>query len=299
MNRITASITLTALGLISSSVSKAGYTVAKLVDAEGITVDSFSFHQGYVEVNGLNMYYEVYGEGKPLVLIHGGGSTIQTTFGKAIPLLAKNRKIIAVELQAHGRTDDRNAALSFEQDADDVVTFLKKIGVDNADFLGFSNGGTTTLCIAIRYPSIVNKMILASALAKRDGVPAWFWDFMEGAKLENMPRELKDAYLEVTPDLERLQVMHDKDAKRMVDFVDIPDEKITTIKAPTLVLIGDKDVITLEHAMEMHRLITNSQLAIIPGGHGEYLGEVTTLNPDFKETELAIPLLEKFLNKAW
>ncbi|MBD1426953.1 alpha/beta hydrolase [Sphingobacterium arenae] len=293
-----ASIALTTLGLISNSASKAEYTVTEVSEEEGLTLDSASF-QGYVEVNGLNMYYEIYGEGKPLVLIHGGGSTIQTTFGKAIPLLAKNRKIIAVELQAHGRTGDRNTELSFQQDADDVVTLLKKIGVDKADFLGFSNGGTTTLYIATEYPIVVDKIILASALAKRNGVPQWFWEFMEDAKLDNMPQQLKDAYLDVTPDVKRLRVMHDKDARRMLHFVDIPDEKIRDIEAPTLVLIGDKDVITLEHALELHQLITNSELAIIPGGHGEYIGEVTTLKPDFKETDLVVPLLEKFLDKAW
>src|SRR5690606_28106385 len=263
MNKIMASIALTTLGLISNSASKAEYTVTEVSEEEGLTLDSASF-QGYVEVNGLNMYYEIYGEGKPLVLIHGGGSTIQTTFGKAIPLLAKNRKIIAVELQAHGRTGDRNTELSFQQDADDVVTLLKKIGVDKADFLGFSNGGTTTLYIATEYPIVVDKIILASALAKRNGVPQWFWEFMEDAKLDNMPQKLKDAYLDVTPDVKRLRVMHDKDARRMLHFVDIPDEKIRDIEAPTLVLIGDKDVITLEHALELHQLITNSELAIIP-----------------------------------
>jgi len=299
MNKIMASIALTTLGLISSSVSKAEYTVTEaLEEEEGSTSDSASF-QGYVEVNGLNMYYEIYGEGKPLVLIHGGGSTIQTTFGKAIPLLAQNRKVIAVELQAHGRTADRNTELSFRQDADDVVALLKKIGVDKADFLGFSNGGTTTLYIAMEYPIVVDKVILASALAKRNGVPEWFWEFMEDAKLDNMPQQLKDAYLEVTPDRKRLQVMHDKDARRMLHFTDIPDEKIQAIEAPTLVLIGDKDVITLEHALELHQLITNSELAIIPGGHGEYIGEITTLKPDFKETDLVVPLVEKFLDKAW
>ena len=91
--------------------------------------------------------------------------------------------------------------------------------------------------------------------------------------------------------------MHDKDAKRMVNFKDIPDEKIKSIKAPTLIIIGDKDVITPEHALEMHRLIANSELAIIPGGHGEYIGEITTLKPDFKESDLVVPMIEKFLNK--
>jgi pimeloyl-ACP methyl ester carboxylesterase len=261
------------------------------------TKDKSTFNSGYSEVNGLKMYYEIYGQGKPLVLIHGGGSTIQTNFEKIIPLLAKNRKVIAVELQAHGRTSDRNADLSFEQDADDIATLLKNLHIDKADFLGFSNGGTTTLQIAIRHPEIVNKMILGSALAKRNGVPYWFWGLMSQARLENMPGQLKEGYKKVAADTNGLKVMHDKDAKRMVNFKDIPDEQIKSIKVPTLIIIGDKDIITPEHAFELHKQIINSELAIIPGGHGEYIGEVTTIKSDFKESDLVVPMIEKFLNK--
>lgn len=255
------------------------------------------FKSGYAEVNGLNMYYEIYGKGKPLVLIHGGGSTIQSTFEKVIPLFAKNRKVIAMELQAHGRTNDRDADLSFEQDADDVATLLKNLKIDKADFFGFSNGGTTALQIAIRHPEIVDKIVLGSALAKRNGVPEQFWAFMRQARLDNMPEQLKTAYTNVSTNPNGLQVMHDKDAKRMVGFRDIPDGKINSIKAPTFIIIGDKDVITPEHAIELHRQIANSELAIIPGGHGAYIGEVTTIKPDFKTSDLVVPMIEKFLDK--
>ena len=261
------------------------------------TTSGLKFSKGYSEVNGIRMYYEVYGKGKPIVLVHGGGSTIQTNFGNLIPLLAKNRKVIALELQAHGRTGDRNADLTFEQDADDVAGLLKNLGIGKADFLGFSNGGTTTLQIAISHPEIVDRIILASALAKRNGVPEWFWGFMEQASLDNMPEQLKAGYLKVASDTNGLQIMHDRDVKRMVNFKDIPDEQIRSIKVPTLIIIGDKDVITPEHAIEMHRLIANSDLAIIPGGHGEYIGEVTTVGPDFRDSELVVPMIEKFLNK--
>ena len=264
---------------------------------ETTTSDSLTFKSDYSEVNGLKMYYEMYGQGKPIVLIHGGGSTIQTNFEKIIPLISKNRMVIAVELQAHGRTNDRNADLTFEQDADDVATLLKNLNIDKADFLGFSNGGTTTLQIAIRHPEIISKMILGSALAKRNGVPDWFWGFMSQAKLENMPDQLKEGYRKVAADTNGLQVMHDRDAKRMVNFKDIPDDQIKSIKAPTLVIIGDKDVITPEHAIELHRQIANSELAIIPGGHGEYIGEITTITRDFKESELIVPMIDKFLDK--
>ena len=264
---------------------------------EKTSTDQPGFTSGYSDVNGLKMYYEIHGQGKPLVLIHGGGSTIQSTFEKIIPLLAKNRQIIAVELQAHGRTSDRNAPSTFEQDADDIAALLKILKISKADFFGFSNGGTTTLQIAIRHPEIVGKIVLGSALAKRNGMPAWFWDFMKQATLENMPEQLKTAYKKVAADSNGLQIMHDRDAYRMLQFKDIPAEQIKSIKAPALIIIGDKDVITPEHAIELHRLLEGSELAIIPGGHGEYIGEVTTIKPDFKESDLAVPLIERFLNK--
>lgn len=269
------------------------------MDMVTTTSDSLIFKNGYSEVNGLKMYYEIYGQGNPLVLIHGGGSTIQTNFGKPIPLLSKNRKVIAVELQAHGRTNDRNTDLTFEQDADDVATLLKNLKIDKADFLGFSNGGTTTIQIAIRHPEIVAKMILCSALAKRNGVPDWFWGFMAQAKLENMPKQLQDGYKKVAADTSGLQRMHDRDAKRVINFKDIPDEQIKAIKITTLIIIADKDIITPEHAIELRRQIANSELAIVPGVHGQYIGEITTITPDFKESDLVIPMIEKFLyNKS-
>lgn len=254
--------------------------------------------KGYSEVNGIEMYYEIYGKGKPLVLIHGGGSTIQTTFGRVIPMLAKRYKVIAMELQAHGRTSDRDAQESFLQDANDVVTLLKNLHIAKANFFGFSNGGTTTIQIAIHHPELVDKIILGSALCKRNGIPARFWDFMKQAQLANMPKQLKDAYLKVSDNPKGLQNMHDKDAARMVNFKDISDEQIKSIKAPTFIIIGDRDVITPEHAIEMHRFIANSNLAIIPGGHGEYIGEITTPKSDSKEANFVIPLIVSFLDKS-
>ncbi|PTT02721.1 alpha/beta hydrolase [Pedobacter sp. HMWF019] len=284
--------------LILSFCSKANQSKENANQVKRSLNDTLMSKKGYSEVNGIKMYYEIYGKGKPLVLLHGGGSTIQTTFGRVIPMLAQHRQVIAVELQAHGRTSDRDKDVSFEQDADDVAVLLKHLNIDKADFFGFSNGGTTTVQIAIRYPQIVNKMILGSALCKRNGVPVQFWDFMKGAKLANMPEPLKEAYLQVTPDPKGLQNMHDKDAKRMVNFTDIPDKQIESIKAPALIIIGDKDIITPEHAIEMHRQMTNSELAIIPGIHGEYIGEITTLKLASKEEDFVIPMIERFLDKS-
>lgn len=251
----------------------------------------------FAPVNGIKMFYQIYGKGKPLILIHGGGSTIESTFGRVIPMLSKHRKVIAVELQAHGRTSDRNSDLSFEQDADDVVSLLRYLKIDRADFFGFSNGGTSALQIAIRHPKVVNKIVLGSALSKRNGVPPEFWDFMKEAKLNNMPQELKNAYIKVATDSAGLQIMHDRDAKRMLNFKDIPDRQIKSITAATLIIVGDKDVILPEHALEMHRLLSRSELAIIPGTHGEYIEEITTLSHNSNQAKFVIPLIETFLDK--
>jgi pimeloyl-ACP methyl ester carboxylesterase len=250
---------------------------------------------GYSEVNGIRMYYEIYGEGKPLVLIHGGGSTIQTSFGRIIPGLSENRQVIGVELQAHGRTSDRNSGLSFEQDADDVSGLLKNLKIASADFFGFSNGGSTAMQIAIRHPEMVNKLIVGSSFYKRSGLPAQFWEFMREARLENMPQHYKDAYVKVASDPGNLQLMHDKCAKRMVEFTDWNDSLLRLIKAPTLLVSGDTDVATAEHTVEMHRLISGSRLAIIPGGHGEYMGEITTMDSTGFDPKFIVHLLESFL----
>lgn len=261
---------------------------------ESISSDSRPSKAAHSSVNGISMYYEIYGSGSPLVLIHGGGSTIQTSFGRVIPELAKKHHVIAVELQAHGRTNDRNADLTFEQDADDVATLLHNIGIEKADFFGFSNGGTTAVQIAIRHPQIVNKIILGSALTKRSGMPAGFWEFMNHASIEQMPEQLKTAYREAAADANGLQIMHDRDVKRMVNFKDIPDSLISTIQSPALVITGDKDVILPEHALQLSRLLPKARLAIIPGAHGEYIGEITTVKPGSKEYP-ALHLIEEFL----
>jgi pimeloyl-ACP methyl ester carboxylesterase len=284
--------------LILSSFNSINQSEKNSNQIKTTTNDSSIFKSGYSEVNGIKMYYEIYGHGKPLVLIHGGGSTIQTTFGRVIPMLAQHRQLICVELQAHGHTSDRDKDLSFEQDADDVTTLLKNLNIPKADFFGFSNGGTTTVQIAIRHPEIVDKIILGSALCKRNGLPEQFWDFMKQAQLANMPEQLKEAYLKEAPNPNGLQIMHDKDVKRMVNFKDIPDEQIESIKTPTLIIIGDQDIIKPEHAIEMHRQIANSELAIIPGVHGEYIEEITTLKFDSKEASFVIPMIESFLDKS-
>jgi len=253
---------------------------------------------GYAPVNGLNMYYETYGEGTlPLVLIHGGGSTIQTSFGNLIPFLSGCGKLIAVELQAHGRTSDRDAPESFELDADDVAGLLNYLKIDKANFLGFSNGGTTTLQIAIRHAHIVNKIVVVSGAYKRDGFIAGFFEGFPGATLNNMPEPLREAFLAVTPDKDKLQVMFEKDVARMIAFKDIPDDDFNAIKVPALFIVADKDVITSEHTLKMSQLIPGAQLAILPGIHGAFIGELPTAKKGSRLPELTAAIVEEFLNE--
>ncbi|MEO6232190.1 MAG: alpha/beta hydrolase [Ferruginibacter sp.] len=252
---------------------------------------------GYAPVNGLKMYYEIDGAGPPLVLIHGGGSTIQTTFGRVLPEFSKTHKVVAVEMQAHGHTADIDRPLSFQQDADDIAELLRQLNIHKADIFGFSNGASTTLQFAIRHPEMTNKIIVASTFYKKAGAPGWFWNVMSKPTFEGMPQPYKDEYLKITPDTNALHRMYERDVARMQSFPDISDGQMKSIKAPAFIIIGDRDVTTPEHVAEMHRLISNSRLAIIPGGHGDYIGEITTPQ-DSTLIAATVSMINKFLSET-
>ena len=262
----------------------------------GTIMGTVKHSSGYASVNGLKMYYEIHGEGgMPLLLIHGGGSTIETTFGNILPLLASHGRVIAVELQAHGHTSDRNSEESFEQDADDVAGLLDFLKIEKSDIFGFSNGGNTAMQVAIRHPEKVNKLVIASAFYQREGFIPGFFEGMEHASLENMPAPLKEAYLKVAPDKSHLQVMHDKDRDRMRYVKDWTDESLQSIKAKTLLIVGDHDVVTTGHTVKMSHLIPNSSLMVLPGVHGSYIGEVCSVKKGSKIPEMAVEVVEEFL----
>lgn len=253
---------------------------------------------GYAPANGLSMYYEIYGDGEPLVLIHGGGSTIQTSFGNMMPLLADHYKLIAVELQAHGHTKDRGEPSSFEQDADDVAALLQYLKISKAHVLGFSNGGSTGLQLAIRHPELVNKLVAISAIYKRNGMIPGFFDGMKNARLSNMPQPLQDAYMKITGDTNGLQIMHDRDKNRMLAFKDWPETDLRSIQAPVLLISSDKDVILPQHTVEMSQKIQHATLTILPGVHGELIGEVCTAVPGSKLPAITATLIRDFLDAA-
>ena len=149
--------------------------------------------------------------------------------------------------------------------------------------------------IAIRHPAIVDKLVLVAAAYKREGFLPGFFEGMQHATLANMPQELKDAFLKVNPDTAKLQMMFERDRDRMIGFKDMNDDQVKSITAPTLIINGDADVVRSEHVVEMHRLISGSRLAVIPGAHGEYLGDIMSANKDPRDMNFVIAITKEFL----
>jgi pimeloyl-ACP methyl ester carboxylesterase len=252
---------------------------------------------GYALVNGLRLYYELHGvAGVPLVLIHGGGSTIGTTFGRLIPLLSTTHRVIAVEIQAHGHTRDVDRPFTFAQDADDVAALLETLHVERADVFGFSNGGTTALHVAIRHPARVRRLVIASANYSRAGMQEGFWEGMEQGTIADMPQLYKDEYLRINPgDHAGVLALFERDSTRMLAFQDIADDVLRAIDAPALVTVGDRDVVTVEHALALSRLLPNGRLCVLPGGHGEYFGEIGFPHVSDRTVRVFAGILEDFL----
>lgn len=232
-------------------------------------------------VNGLTMYYEVHGAGRPLVLLHGGLCTIESCFGKLLPALAKGRQVIAMEQQAHGHTADVARPLTYEQMAEDTAALLRQLNITDADFLGYSIGGGIALQIAIRHPDLVRKLVLAAPAASREGLYPHVLEQIETLRPENLAGSpWHEAYMKVAPNPANWPVLIEKVKQLTRDFVGRPIETIRAIKAPALVIIGDADIVRPEHAVQLVRLlgggvagddvsgrphIPRSQLAVLPG----------------------------------
>lgn len=267
------------------------------------SAQAHSSHGAYAPVHGLTMYYEVHGpgSGRPLVLLHGGGSTIDTSFGRLIPLLARTRRIIAVEQQAHGHTADIDRPLSFEQMADDTAALLQQLNVQDADVLGFSNGGVVAMQIALRHRQLVHTLILASTYYKRDGCYPAMWEGFPHATLDVMPRVLRESFRKVAPHPEEgLQAQFRKTVAMMMAFKDLDEAALRSITAPTLVMSADGDVIRPEHAVEMMRVFPHAQLAIFPGAvHGAYMrvAESEGNKEGSRVLELTAAMIDEFLNE--
>jgi pimeloyl-ACP methyl ester carboxylesterase len=234
---------------------------------------------GYLPVNGLEMYYESHGKGgTPLVLLHGAFSAVGTSFGLLIPALAETRRVIAFDLQAHGRTADIDRSMRLETLADDVAAALELLGIDRADVLGYSMGGAVALRIAIRHPAAVRKLILISVSYTLAGLHPGLMDGLGEMQPEMMHGSpWHDEYMQIAPRPEDFNRLFTKKSEMDRHTTDIPAATLRAIQSPILLIAGDSDILTPEHAVEMFRLfgggrfgdspegLPDSQLAILPG----------------------------------
>ena len=235
----------------------------------------------YAAVNGLQLYYEIHGEGEPLILLHGGVGAIEM-FGEALPLLAEGRRVIAVDLQAHGRTADIDRPMTFEAMADDVAALIERLGLGEADVMGYSLGGGVALRTAIQRPDVVRKLVLVSSPFKRDG---WYPEVLAGmeqmgpAAAEPMKQTpMYQLYASVAPRPEDWPVLLTKLGELFVQDYDWSEE-VAAMEVPAMVVVGDADSVRTSHAVAFFELLgggkqdggwdgsgmSDARLAILPG----------------------------------
>jgi pimeloyl-ACP methyl ester carboxylesterase len=231
----------------------------------------------YAQVNGLNMYYEIHGTGRPLVLLHGNLSTIDVDFGRIIPALAKTRQVIAVEQQAHGHTADIDRPLTIQNWTDDTAALFRSLDVTGADVFGYSSGSAVALQLAIDHPSLVRKLVLASTSYRLDGLHPEVLGGIEQIQPEHLAgTPFEEAYARVAPRPEDWPVLIEKVKQMDSELPDWPAETIKNLGKPVLLVIGDSDIVRPEHAVEMFRLLgggvmgdmtglPSSRLAVLPG----------------------------------
>jgi pimeloyl-ACP methyl ester carboxylesterase len=210
---------------------------------------------GYAPVNGLKMYYEVHGSGDPVVLLHGSFMTITSNWTRWIGELSKTRKVIAVEMQGHGRTADIKRDFSYENFADDVAALLDHLKIPSADLIGYSMGGGVAMQCAIRHPEKVRKVVSISARFRQDGFVKEGLDALPKLTPEafkDSPIEIEYKKLSPTPDKFADLVNHIK-AMASTPF-DFGADKLRATKAPMFFIHGDADGVRLEHIAEMFRL---------------------------------------------
>ncbi|MET3806002.1 pimeloyl-ACP methyl ester carboxylesterase [Nakamurella sp. UYEF19] len=247
---------------------------------------------GYADVNGLHLYYEVHGDGTPLVLIHGGLLTIDINFAGLIPTLAESHQVVALELQGHGRTADIDRPITPANSADDVVALLDHLGIERAHVLGHSMGAAVALELAVNHPTRVLSVVPISGSVRPEGMHSDLGDPAMFATSTRMPTaedfgEFTAAYQRLSPHPEHFEEFMGTMSASAADLHGWSDEQLAGITAPVLIVLGDHDFVTLEHAALMKELIPGSQLAVLPG---------TTHMQATKRPGLLLPLLAAFLD---
>jgi pimeloyl-ACP methyl ester carboxylesterase len=254
--------------MTTASLSAAAAGIGLLLIAAATAIANAGDSAGkYAQVDGLKMYYEVRGQGKPLVLLHGAFGTAEG-WAPVLPALAKTRQVIIIEQQGHGHTPDRDAPLSYDRMADDTAALLRSIGAPAADVFGYSLGGVVGLRLAIKHPDRVRRLAI---LGSHGGSPKSAFEPGAYTQFLSLPDDfappvLKEPYDRVAPDRSKWPVLVRKIKELGRDSKGFPDDDVRAIQAPTLIMQGDRDGVRPEHAVELMRLIPRSQLAIFPDG---------------------------------
>lgn len=203
---------------------------------------------GFIDVNGVKIYYEIYGEGQPLLVLHGNGGSIENA-GIFYPELSKKFKVIAIDSRGQGRSGDADTALTYELMAADINAVMEKLQVDSAFIWGHSDGAILGLILAMDYPKRVKKLLAYGANLQPDSSAIGPW------AVRGMERDFRKS----------TDAKEKKLVSLMLDHPNIPFSKLSQIKIPVLVMAGDRDIIRAEHTLQIFQHIPNSQLSIIPG----------------------------------
>jgi pimeloyl-ACP methyl ester carboxylesterase len=231
---------------------------------------------GYAEVGDLRMYYEIHGSGAPTLLLHGAYMSVDA-MGPLLAKLAETRQVIAVEEQGHGRTADADRPITYERMADDTAALARQLQLGPADVVGFSMGAGIGLQMGIRHPDVVRRLVLASASFTSDGMHAAALEMFPSITPELFAGSPMEAeYLRLAPNPGDFPTLVEK--LKTLDSTPFawPEEDVRAMSAPTLIIVGDSDVVRLEHAVELFRLrgggvmgdlagLPESQLAVLPG----------------------------------
>jgi pimeloyl-ACP methyl ester carboxylesterase len=229
----------------------------------------------YATVEGLKVYYEIHGTASatpPLLLLHGGTETIDTSFSKVLPGFAATRLVIAIEQQGHGHTADIDRPLSYERMADDTAAVLKHAGIERVDCFGWSDGGKVGLMFAMRHPDRLRKLAVSGVNFRQDGLTSEAIQWLEDTTPVNWSPDTQQVYERIAPDPRHWDAFVIKWRQFYLETPDWTPKQLRSVRAPTLVMIGDREGVRLEHAQELRQLIAHSRLAVLPGtGHATLL----------------------------
>jgi pimeloyl-ACP methyl ester carboxylesterase len=225
---------------------------------------------GYVDTGGLRTYYEVSGEGEPLLLLHGGFCPVETFDGLTLRL-AEACRVYLPERRGHGRTADVDGPITFENMAEDTVAFMGALGIGSAHLVGWSDGAVVALHVALGHPELVRTLVLIGTPVNLDGMAAEAREMLESDLTpEILPPFLRELYAGVSPDgPEHFDVVFEKLSSTWKVEPSFELSELKQLGMPTLVMLGDRDVVTVEHAAAVQQAIPDAQLAVVPGvDHG-------------------------------